>query len=108
VKRRLHLSRSLHDVEIAAATGEQLALRRVNRNAYSAYSSYKPEYYPQKITFVATEDQTFFPGDPRAIWSSLAAELEVDVIPGTHLNIVTTEFEALAEVLTRHLRRATE
>jgi acetoacetyl-CoA synthetase len=108
VKRRLHLSRPLHDVEIAEATGEQVALCKVNRDAYSAYSSYRPEYYPQKITFVATEDKTFFPGDPRAIWSRLAAEMEVDVIPGTHLNIVTTEFQALAEVLTRHLQRATE
>jgi pimeloyl-ACP methyl ester carboxylesterase len=87
VKRRLHLASSLHDVEVAVATGEQSSLRKVDRDSYIAYSSYKPEYYPQKITFVATEDKTFF--------------------PGTHLNIVTTEFKALAEVLTRHLKCAT-
>jgi thioesterase domain-containing protein len=108
VKRRLHLASSLHEVAVAVATSEQRALRKVNRDSYIAYSSYKPKYYPQKITFIATEDKTFFPGDPQAIWSSLARELEVSVIPGTHLNIVTTEFRALAEVLTRHLQSATE
>ena len=108
VKRRLSLASPLHESEIVSDNPEQIALRKVNRNAYVAYASYRPEYFPHKITFVATEDKTFFPGDPRSIWSKLAAELEVDVIPGTHHNIVTTEFEALATVLNRHLQRVIE
>jgi hypothetical protein len=52
---------------------------------------------------VTAEKQSFFPGDPATVWGHLAAELEVERIPGDHLNIVTTEFEGLASVLTRYI-----
>jgi len=48
---------------------------------------------------VTTVIKSFFPGDPATVWADLAAEVEIEVIPGTHLNIVTTQFEALASVL---------
>jgi len=108
VKRRLHLARPLGDIdgpEILTLPLQEATLRRVNEKAYHAYASYQPSYYPAKINFVTTEDKTFFPGDPRAIWGDLSQELEVEVIPGNHLNIVTTEFHALAAVLTRYIRR---
>jgi acetoacetyl-CoA synthetase len=82
---------------------EQATLLRVKESARQAYTNYRPHTYLGKIKFVATEDKTFFPGDPAAIWKSLASGLEIDVIPGNHLNIVITEFEALAAVLTRYL-----
>ena len=50
-------------------------------------------------------EQSFFPGDPATVWGHLAAELEVERIPGDHLNIVTTEFEGLASALTRYIRQ---
>jgi thioesterase domain-containing protein len=107
LKRRLHLAGPLLDPlpETAKVSFEQAALRRVKEKAYISYTRYKPSFYPGKITLVATAEKTFFPGDPAAIWSALSADLEVDVIPGTHLNIVTTEVKALGEVLTRHIQR---
>jgi hypothetical protein len=42
---------------------------------------------------VTAEKQSFFSGDPATVWGHLAAELEVERIPGDHLNIVTTKFE---------------
>ena len=52
---------------------------------------------------MTTETKSFFPGDPIAVWGNLISNLEVDVIPGDHLDIATTEFEGLASVLTRYL-----
>jgi acetoacetyl-CoA synthetase len=107
LKRRLRIARSLKETrKTPALSSRQAALRRVNERAYLAYASYRPRYYPGKINFVTTEDRTFFPGDPAAIWTNLSAELEVDVVPGNHMNIVTTECEGLAAVLTRHVQEA--
>jgi hypothetical protein len=53
---------------------------------------------------VTTNEKTFFPEDPEPVWAHLADKLEVDVVPGNHLNIVTTEFEPLAAVITRLVR----
>jgi acetoacetyl-CoA synthetase len=79
----------------------------VNEKAYHAYRNYKPRFYRGKINLVTAEKQSFFPGDPAKVWGHLAAELEVERIPGNHLNIVTTEFEGLASVLTRYIRQVT-
>jgi len=112
IMRRLRLARPLSDTEGPPETGdfpfEQAAVQRVKQRARVAYTNYKPRFYPGKINFVATENKTFFPGDPAAIWQALAGELEIEVIPGTHLNIVTTEFEALAAVLTRYIRQVAQ
>jgi hypothetical protein len=81
--------------------GAETALRRVKQKAYLAYACYRPRFYRGKINFVTTQTKSFFPDNPAAVWGDLAAELEVEVIPGNHLDIITTEFEALASVLTR-------
>jgi len=111
VKRRLHLPGALHESQRAPETMglsfEETALRRVNQKAYLAYSRYLPKFYPGKIKFVTTEIKSFFPTDPVRVWGKLVSELEVEVIPGDHLNIVTTEFRVLAAVLTRYIEEAT-
>jgi hypothetical protein len=56
---------------------------------------------------VTAEIKSFFPGDPATVWANLTAELEVEVIPGNHLNIVTTQFKPLASVLTRYVQQVT-
>jgi acetoacetyl-CoA synthetase len=108
LKRRLHVPGAVHQSERPAETlglsFAGTALRRVNQKAYLAYASYRPRFYRGKVKFVATDSQTFFPGDPSAIWGDLADQFEVEVIPGDHLNIVRSESEDLAAVLTRYIR----
>lgn len=77
---------------------------RVKDKAYVALARYQPKFYGGKIKFVKSESDTYFPGDPVAVWANLAAEFEVEIVPGTHLNMVTTNFEGLAAVLTRYVR----
>ncbi len=40
------------------------------------------------------------------MWSHLAAQFEVETIPGDHWSMLTTEFEKLGSVLTGYLREA--
>jgi acetoacetyl-CoA synthetase len=78
----------------------------VKDKAYTALRHYRPRFYRGKIKFVKSASDSYFPADPVAVWGRLAAEFEVETIPGTHLNMVTTNFERLAVVLTRYLRAA--
>src|SRR6266581_3117407 len=111
VKRRLRISRALGESqgpsEMLGLPFGEAALRRVKQKAYLAYANYQPRFYRGKIHSVTAEIKSFFPGDPATIWADLAAELEIEIIPGNHLNIVTTQFEPLALVLTRYIQHAT-
>lgn len=82
------------------------ASRRVYAGAYSAWRRYRPRFYPGSIKFVKAQCVTNFPDDPIAVWEKLAAEFEVETVPGDHLGVLTTHFESLAAVLSRHLRCA--
>jgi hypothetical protein len=42
------------------------------------------------------------------VWSDLAHRFEVETVPGDHLGIMTTNFEALAAVLSRVLDEASQ
>ncbi len=111
IKRRLHFPGEIHDSQIPPETlglsRVETAKRRVNRNAYLAYQSYRPRFYRGKMTLVTAEKNSFSPKDPTRVWGDLVSELEVEVIPGDHLNIVTSEFQGLAAVLTRYVQEVT-
>jgi acetoacetyl-CoA synthetase len=77
---------------------------RVQEQSYVAYRSYRPRFYPGKIKFVKAGVNSYFPDDPAAVWSKLAEGFEVSTVPGGHLDIVTSEFESLAHVLTGYLQ----
>jgi thioesterase domain-containing protein len=79
----------------------------VHEANYRAYTNYRPSFYPGKVKFIATSVKAFFPDDPVAVWGDLVHELEVEVVPGDHLSIVTTEFQPLASVLTRYVEQVT-
>ena len=107
VKRRLHLAPRSEPPPISSSARERI-LNNVKEEAYRAYTDYQPRFYAGKVSFVTTATKTFFPADPAAAWKHLAADLEVETVPGDHLNIVTTEFVSLAALLTRYIRRANE
>jgi acetoacetyl-CoA synthetase len=82
--------------------------RKVKEKAYVALANYRPRVYNGKIKFIKSASDTYFPGDPVAVWSKLVADFEVEIVPGSHLDMVTTHFEVLAAVLTRYLKKALE
>jgi acetoacetyl-CoA synthetase len=108
LKNRLRIA-GVHRGELPPETSH-LALAQttlhVKDKAYTAMARYRPRAYRGEIKFVKSESDTYFPGDPVPVWANLAATFEVETIPGTHLNIVTTHFGSLAAVLTRYLGEA--
>ena len=108
-KRRLRMGAPVIDSEGHLETPNspfiKADLARVKQKAFVAYANYRPRFFRGNINFVTTEIKSFFPKDPAAVWGKLAEGLQVEVIPGDHLNIVTTHFETLASVLTRVLNR---
>jgi len=109
LKRRLHLAGRIEKRPSPASADTPAPdpiLRKVSDKSYAAYAHYQPRFYAGKVSFVATDTKTFFPPDPVPAWKHLVADLEVQVVHGDHLNIVTTEFESLADVLTRYVQQA--
>lgn len=78
-------------------------ISRVKDRSYVALARYRPRPYPGAIKFVKNERDTYFPGDPIPVWAKLASALEVETVAGSHLDLVTTQFENLAVVLTHYL-----
>lgn len=79
---------------------------RVKQSDLVAMKQYRPQFYPGKISFVRPETSPYLPANPNAIWKKMAAEFEVETVPGDHLGMVARHFESLAEVLTRYVREA--
>ena len=107
-KRRLRIA-EVHGGQ-EESEGSRLSLmqttQRVKDRSYAALGGYRPRFYSGEIKFVKSASDTYFPGNPVPVWANLARTLEVETVPGNHLNIVTTHFEGLAAVLTRYLKEA--
>jgi acetoacetyl-CoA synthetase len=107
LKRRLRIAEVPQN---APLEGSRLSLAQttlqVKAKAYLALASYRPQPYGGKIKFVKSEGDTFLPSNPVPVWADLAPDFEAETVPGNHLDMVTTQFEGLAAVLTRYLEEA--
>ncbi len=79
---------------------------QVKDKSYEALARYRPQPYRGDMKFIKSENDTYFPGDPLSVWSHLARTVDVETVPGNHLNMVSTHSEGLAPVLTRYLQEA--
>ena len=79
---------------------------RVKQRAYVALGCYGPQFYRGKIKFVSAESNSYFPDDPTAVWAKLADVVDVETVPGDHLDMVTAHFESLGAALTRYVKDA--
>jgi len=81
-------------------------MQRARDTAYLALSRYQPRYFAGKIKFVRAQLLTDFPKDPVAVWAKLVAKIECETVPGDHLGIVGTHFDALGSVISKYLRES--
>jgi acetoacetyl-CoA synthetase len=79
------------------------AMRRVRESTYRALRKYQPQFYDGSIKFIRATVPTNFP-DPRVFWPHLAADFELDTVPGDHLAMLSAHSKSLASVLNRHLK----
>src|SRR5215469_4288912 len=77
----------------------------VKDRSYVAMQRYRPQFYPGKINFVRAEVSSFLPSDPIAVWGRLAAEIEVEAVPGDHLAMITANYQQLALILSQNLEQ---
>jgi acetoacetyl-CoA synthetase len=80
------------------------AIQRFRESGYRALERYRPKPYAGGVSFVRAAVPTTYPSDPRAVWGHLLNHLDVDTVPGDHLEIMTTYYRDLAAVLSRYLR----
>jgi acetoacetyl-CoA synthetase len=106
--RRLHIAGAHHRIPPPETSRLSFAqtIGRVEASDFVAMARYHPRFYRGKIRFVRPEANAYLPSDPTGLWKELAAELEVETVPGDHLGMVGTRFESLAAVLTRYVKEA--
>jgi thioesterase domain-containing protein len=80
------------------------AMRCVQEAAVRALRNYKPRFYHGRIRFVRAATPLRFPDDPEKVWAKFTDHLEVETVPGNHHEILTTQYESLARVISRYLR----
>jgi len=99
--RRLHLAGLLTQPSADTDPGSHIK----DRN-YAAFRKYRPRFYPGKIKFVRAEVSSFLPSNPMAVWGELVAGMEVETVPGDHLDIIDRHYQKLSPLLSRYLDRA--
>jgi thioesterase domain-containing protein/acyl carrier protein len=82
------------------------AMQRVRQSSYLALTRYQPKSYPGKVRFVRAAVPTAFPANPSAVWRRWMTQIEVETVPGSHLEIMTTHYEHLAAAISRYVEEA--
>lgn len=80
---------------------------RVHFAMLSAVARYRPGYYGSKVTLFQPEEIDMQPRDPRRVWQKFTRELELYVVPGSHMSMIY-EVEILAARLSTCLKTAIE
>jgi acetoacetyl-CoA synthetase len=109
VGRRLHIDEVQKNSAVPPANSRLSfaeTTERVKRSDLVAMAHYRPRFYQGKIRFVRTEANSYLPNNPTTVWERLAAEFDVETVPGDHLGMVGTHFQSLAAVLTRYISEA--
>jgi acetoacetyl-CoA synthetase len=109
VERRLHIAEAQRLRTLPPETSRLSFARTMARNRdidFEAMRHYRPQFYPGKIHFIRPERNSYLPTDPTVVWRKLAAELDVETVPGDHLGMIGTHFETLAAALNRRMREA--
>ncbi len=81
---------------------------QVNEKSRIALEHYEPRFFPGKMHFVKSAGDKYFPANPAPVWERLSAEFECETVPGEHLEMVTTNYDGVARVLTRYLNQVSE
>lgn len=105
--RRLRITQVGGDDDLSPAVGKLSfahTIPQVRESDFVAMKNYRPSFYAGKIKFVRPEVNSYLPNNPAAIWSRLAAELEIETVQGDHLEMVGKHFQGLAAALTRYVQ----
>jgi thioesterase domain-containing protein/acyl carrier protein len=80
------------------------AMRCVQEAAVLALRDYQPRFYSGRIRFVRAAKPLHFPDDPEKVWAKFTDQFELETVPGDHHELLTTQYESLARVISSYLR----
>jgi acetoacetyl-CoA synthetase len=80
------------------------ALERVKAAQYRALRNYRPRFYDGNLKFVRAAVPSRFPADPVPVWSPLVRALEVETVPGEHLDMLTRSLDQTASTVDNYVR----
>ena len=78
----------------------------VKEAQYKALRNYRPRFYDGDVKFVRAAIPTNFPANPMPVWAHLVRKFDVETVPGNHLELLTKHVDAVAEIVSRHVREA--
>jgi acetoacetyl-CoA synthetase len=84
------------------------AMQRLRDCNHRAWERYDPQFYGGRIHFVKSEAGSYFPKNPAKIWAHLVGEFEMEIVPGDHIGIVTTQVKPVGVLLSRYLEKMSE
>jgi acetoacetyl-CoA synthetase len=93
----------------AALAGLPKGMEVVADSGRTAWTEYRPRFYPGTITYLKAEAAAgggIWPTDPAAVWRSLARSLEIYPIPGNHRTMLAVHSKAAAARLSLAVERA--
>lgn len=80
------------------------AMRHVRERSQTALQRYRPKFYAGKVMFIRASKLTDFPSNPDAAWGKTFGDMEVETVPGDHLDLLTTNVKDLAATVSRYLQ----
>ncbi len=79
------------------------AMSLVREESAKALKRYQPRYYEGRIRFARAATPLHFPDDPKKVWAKYVNQFEMESVPGDHHELLTTQYETLAAVISRYL-----
>ncbi len=86
--------------------GVRRVTQRTREADYVAWKTYRPQFYRGRVKFVKAEILSSFPANPRAVWSNLVQNFDLETAPGDHVGMITTYSKTLGSVLSRYLEES--
>lgn len=80
------------------------AMQRVRERSETALRRYRPRFYAGKVKFIRASKLTDFPSNPHAAWGKTFGAMEVETVPGDHLDLLTTNVDDLAATVSCYLK----
>lgn len=73
--------------------------------AYAAISRYRPQYFPGRVTLIASTSDQHFGCDTARLWTGLAHQIDIQRVDGDHLTVLHDPAHAavLAKIIDHHL-----
>lgn len=76
-----------------------VSMEKVRHAQYLALRTYEPSFYDGTVKFVRAAVISNFPSDPQPVWSPLVRELEIQTIPGNHVEMLKENVSSLSKIL---------